>query len=93
MATVQLEDRPHVTAIIIDENTLEVTGVQFVRKRDDDEVLLQPTNGAIAPRLRCSGCGFERSYTFWYKRLHFQERQLNFCPGCGHPILGVIGHG
>lgn len=54
-----------------------------------DEVLLQPMSDARAPRLRCSNCHFERSYTFWYKRIDFKDRQINFCPGCGYKILGV----
>ena len=55
----------------------------------DDEVLLKPTTEAVAPRLRCSNCGFERQYTFWYRRLDFMERQINYCPGCGYRIAGV----
>lgn len=56
-----------------------------------DEVLLQPMSDARAPRLRCSNCHYERGYTFWYKRIDFQDRQINFCPGCGFKILGVAG--
>ena len=81
----------HVSATIVDEDTLSVDGVLFVRN-SDDEVLLQPTTKAVAPTLRCSCCGFERQYTFWYKRLRFKDRQISFCPGCGHRIYGVIGH-
>jgi len=56
-----------------------------------NEVLLQPMDGNRAPRLRCSNCHFNRGYTFWYKRIDFQDRQINFCPGCGFKILGVAG--
>ena len=55
----------------------------------DDEVLLKPTTEAVAPKLRCSNCGFERQYTFWYRRLYFMGRQINYCPGCGYRIAGV----
>lgn len=81
----------HVTATIVNENTLSVNGTLFVRKRDD-EVLLQPMQDTVAPKLRCSNCHYERAYYYWYKALHYQERVVDFCPGCGHPILGVVGH-
>ena len=62
--------------------------------RAGDEVLLQPTTKAVAPRLRCSNCGFERQYTFWYRKLDYLDRQISYCPGCGHPVAGVVGkHG
>lgn len=60
--------------------------------RNEDEVLLRPMTNAIAPKLRCSNCGFERAYYYWYKRLGYQERCVNFCPGCGFKVAGVIGH-
>lgn len=81
----------HVTAKLVDENTLDVNGVLFHR-RPEDEVLLQPTTKAVAPRLRCSNCGFERQYAFWYRHLDYEGRQVDYCPGCGLRILGVIGH-
>lgn len=55
----------------------------------DDEVLLRPTTNAVAPKLRCSNCGFERAYYYWYKKLDFLERCVNCCPGCGYRIAGV----
>ena len=55
----------------------------------DDEVLLRPTTNAVAPKLRCSNCGFERAYYYWYKKLGFLERCVNYCPGCGYRIAGV----
>lgn len=58
----------------------------------DDEALLRPTTKAVAPKLRCSNCGFERAYYYWYKKLGFLERCVNYCPGCGYRIAGVIGH-
>ncbi len=66
-----------------------------VRELTDEEVLLQPTTEAVAPTLKCSNCGYTRCYTFWYKKLHFEERNVDFCPGCGFPICGVVtsGHG
>ncbi len=78
----------HVSAQLVDESTLDVEGVLFVRK-DDDEVLLRPMTKAVAPRLACSACGFERAYTFWFKRLDFVDRTIEFCPGCGRHIIGV----
>lgn len=80
---------PHVTATLVDEDTLSVNGTIFVRK-STEEVLLQPTTDERAPRLRCSNCHFERGYTFWYKRIDFQDRQIKHCPGCGYRILGVV---
>lgn len=62
-------------------------------KQKDIGALLQPTSKAVAPRLRCSNCHFERQYTFWYSKLGFQDRVINFCPGCGHPIFGVVSDG
>ena len=88
----QAANYPHVTALIYDEDTLDVNGVRFYREGHQDEVLLQPVDDARAPRLRCSNCHFERGYTFWYKRIGFEERQIMHCPGCGFKILGVIGH-
>ena len=41
----------------------------------EDEVLLSPMTNAIAPKLRCSNCGFE------------PEDPANppkFCPNCGN---------
>jgi hypothetical protein len=83
---------PHVTATILDENTLSVNGTTF-KRQSGDEVLLQPVDDARAPRLRCSNCHFERGYTFWYKRIGFKDRQISFCPGCGFKIMGVVNHG
>ena len=82
-------DSGHVTALLVDENTLSVNGTLFVRKRADEEVLLQPMNDTVAPKLRCSNCHYERAYYYWYNALHYKERVVNYCPGCGHPILGV----
>ena len=78
-------------AVYVDENTIYADGETFYKKVTD-EVLLQPTSKAVAPRLKCSNCGFERQYTFWYRKLHFLERQINCCPGCGFKIYGVVGH-
>lgn len=86
----QEERRPRVTATLVDENTLDVDGVLFHR-RPDEEVLLQVASKAVAPRLRCSHCGFERQYTFWYRKLDYEGRLMNYCPGCGLRILGVAG--
>ena len=55
-----------------------------------DEVLLQMTTNGAAPRLRCSNCGFERQYTYWYAKLEFRARIVNYCPSCGFRIAGVI---
>ena len=88
----QLGGSPHVTAKLVDENTLDVNGVLFHR-RLEDEVLLQPTTKAVAPRLKCSNCGFERQYTFWYRHLDYEGRQVDYCPGCGLRIMGVAKHG
>ena len=79
-----------VQAAVIDDCTIEYDGDRFEHKED---VILQPMQDTIAPKLRCSNCHYERAYYYWYRKLHFQERIVNFCPGCGHPILGVIGHG
>ncbi len=84
-------DSGHVTALLVDENTLSVNGTLFVRKRADEEVLLQPMNDAVAPRLRCNNCHFTRQYTYWYRKLGFIDRAVNYCPGCGYKILGVVG--
>ena len=81
---------PHVNAEILDKDTLSVNGTLFVRK-SGDEVLLQPMNKAVAPRLRCSNCGFNRQYTYWYSRLDFKDRIVNFCPSCGLKVAGAIG--
>ncbi|WP_405736116.1 hypothetical protein [Bifidobacterium sp.] len=83
-------DSAHVTATLLDENTMSVNGTVFVRQAED-EVLLRPASDAVAPRLRCSNCGFERQYTFWYQRLGYQGRVVSFCPGCGLRIAGVVG--
>lgn len=85
--------RPHVTATLVDENTLDVNGVMFQRRPEEYEVLLQPMDDALAPRLSCSNCHFERGYTFWYKRIGFKDRQIMHCPGCGYKILGVVRNG
>lgn len=58
---------------------------------DADEVLLQPTTNGAAPRLRCSNCHFERQYTYWYAKLGYKARIVNYCPRCGFHIAGVIG--
>lgn len=55
----------------------------------EDEALLRPTTNGVAPKLCCSNCGFERAYYYWYKRLGFLERCVNYCPGCGYRIAGV----
>lgn len=47
-----MASEPHVTATLVDENTLDVGGVLFHR-RDDDEVLLQPLD--IAATLDSDG--------------------------------------
>lgn len=80
-----------VNAVLVDENTLEVNGVTFIRK-SHDEVLLQPTTKGQAPRLKCSNCDFERGYTFWYHHIGFEGRQIAHCPGCGLRIMGVVGN-
>lgn len=79
-------------AVYVDKDTLYADGEVFRRDHAGEEVLLQPTTKAVAPRLKCSNCGFERQYTFWYRKLDFQERQINCCPGCGYKIMGVVGH-
>ncbi len=88
----------HVTAELVDENTLSVDGVLFHR-RPDDEVLLRPiyslSAGAstLTPDLQCSNCGYRAHYFNWYHRTGFVERYVKHCPGCGFKILGVIGKG
>ena len=87
---------PHVTAEIVDENTLEVEGVRFVRE-DDDEVLLRPIFGlgdggsTLSPKIQCSSCGYTAGYWHWYNLLGFKKRYVKHCPGCGLKIAGVIG--
>lgn len=61
--------------------------------RKQEAVTLEPMQDTIAPRLRCSNCHYERAYYYWYKSLHFKDRVVNFCPGCGHPVLGVVADG
>ena len=79
-----------VTATIYDEDTLDVNGIRYVREgQQREEVLLQPTTKAVAPRLRCSNCHFERQYTYWYQHLDYVGRIVNYCPGCGHKVMGV----
>ena len=81
-------------AVYVDKDTIVryADGEVFHRDHSEEEVLLQPTSKAVAPRLRCSNCGFERQYTFWYRKLHYLERQINYCPGCGLKILGVVAN-
>ena len=87
----------HVTAKLVDENTLEVRGVLFHR-RPDDEVLLRPiyslSMGAssLTPILQCSNCGYKASYFSWYHLTNYKQRYVKHCPGCGYKILGVVGH-
>lgn len=83
-------DSAHVTATLLDENTLSVNGTLFVRQAED-EVLLQATTSGAAPRLRCSNCGFTRQYTYWYAKLEFRARIVNYSPRCGLRIAGAIG--
>ena len=45
----------------------------------------------MAPRLRCTNCGYERNYHYWYKGSGFTERIVGYCPGCGYHILGTLG--
>ena len=70
--------------------TLEMT--KTVRDITDIEVMLKPASEAVAPMLRCSNCGYTRAYTYYYRKLGFQQREVDFCPGCGFPIGGVWGH-
>lgn len=94
----QPESSPHVIAHIVDENTISVDGVTFVRKCED-EVLLRPiyslSDGAtsLAPVLQCSSCGYRAPYFSWYHLTGFRQRYVRHCPGCGLRILGVLGHG
>ena len=82
-----------VTATFVDERTIECEGRLYALLADEDEVLLQPMDGTVAPRLRCSCCGYERVYHYWYRDLGYQKRVVNYCPGCGHHIMGVMGDG
>ena len=82
---------PIVTATVEDEYTLIADGAKYIREDYEQEVLLQPVNDAVAPRLRCSNCHFTRQYTYWYRKLGFIDRTVNYCPGCGYKILGVVG--
>lgn len=83
-----------IVARLVDENTLDFNGTLFVRKsggRSDEEVLLMPMDNTMAPRLRCTNCGYERNYHYWYKGAGFTERIVGYCPGCGYHILGTLG--
>lgn len=86
----------HVTAELVDENTLSVDGVLFHCK-PDDEVLLRPvyslsiSASTLTPDLQCSNCGYKACYFSWYHRTGFVGRFVNHCPGCGLKIAGVIG--
>lgn len=88
----------HVTAELVDENTLSVDGVLFHR-RPDDEVLLRPiyslSAGAssLTPLLQCSNCGYKSQYFSVYHLTGFKQRIMKHCPGCGFKILGVAGKG
>ena len=79
-------------AVFVDGDTVYVDGEVCRRDHAGEEVLLQPMTDAKAPRLRCSNCGFERGYTFWYKRIGFVGRLISYCPGCGYKIMGVVSH-
>lgn len=64
----------------------------------DTEVVLHPVPRDLGPvgdsqiNLRCSGCGFEEAYSFWYQKPHFDglSRKIKHCPGCGYKILGTV---
>lgn len=79
---------PHVTAVLLDENTLSADGVIFERK-SSKEAMLAPMSRAKAPMLRCSKCGFGRHYTYWFQKLDYHEMIVHHCPGCGSKIAGV----
>ena len=83
------QNDPRVSAVLLDENTLSVDGVQFVRK-SDTETLLKQENRAIAPKLKCVKCNFGRPYTYFFQKLGFEDMIVNHCPGCGRKIMGVL---
>ena len=82
-----------VVARLVDENTLDFNGTLFVRVSavTNDEVLLMPMDNTPAPRLRCTNCGYERNYHYWYRGADYTVRMVDRCPGCQYPILGVVG--
>lgn len=82
------QNDPHVTAVLLDEDTLSVDGVEFVRK-SSMETQLQPISRAKAPFLRCVKCGFGRHYTYFFQKLDYQDMIVAHCPGCGRTITGV----
>ena len=86
----------HVMAELVDENTLEVDGVRFVRE-NDDEVLIRPIYGftegsnSFSPKMQCSSCGYTAGYWQWFHLTGFRKRYVRHCPGCGMKIAGVMG--
>lgn len=64
--------------------------------RDDGEECLLRHNGrhtgiVVGPDdLECSNCGYSREYFFWYEGTGYYNRLVNFCPGCGLKIFGVV---
>lgn len=86
----------HVIAELVDENTLEVNGVRFVRESEEEVVLrpiysLSAAGTTLTPTLQCSNCGYKASYFSWYHLTGFKQRYVKHCPGCGFKILGVFG--
>lgn len=83
-----------VMATLVDENTLDFNGTLFVRRThggDEEEVLLMPMDDTIVPKLRCTNCGYQRAYFYWYHATGYTDRVVNYCPGCGYHVAGVLG--
>lgn len=80
---------PHVTAVLLDENTLSVDGVEFVRK-SSMETMIRPVSKALAPALICVKCDFKRPYTYYFQMLEYKNMVISHCPGCGRLITGVL---
>ena len=53
---------------------------------------VEPDRSDMASKYACSNCGYTRAYTFWWRKPQYECRQVNYCPGCGMHIMGVIGH-
>lgn len=85
-----------VTATVIDRDTLSVDG-EVYRRDHGDECLLRHngkhTGRRIQPEdLECSNCGWSHEYFFWYEGTCYYNRLVNYCPGCGLKILGVVAN-
>lgn len=66
----------HVSAEVVDENTLDVQGVRFVREQDTTfEPLDRPCVMTLSFSGRCKRCG--------ELLLVFGGKPDNFCPQCG----------